>query len=219
MEFVIKNAIVKLGPSFSHTIVCGNVNYGLIKQICDSISPNIKIIKMNANNITINDYNNFFYDIGFWNLFQGNKVLIYQEDSIIFKNNIENFLQYDYIGAPWYLEKMDYPCVGNGGFSLRNPKLMIDILSDTSNFNKYSNSTSKKHTSGVMLDHIAEDSFFSICLFKLRVGNIPDPITATYFSTETIVNAESFGGHQFWYNDKNWTARVNKLIEEYKGMK
>jgi hypothetical protein len=53
----------------------------------------------------------------------------------------------------------------------------------------------------------------------LRVGNIPDAITATYFSTETIVNVESLGGHQFWYNDKNWTARVNKLIEEYKGIK
>ena len=37
----------------------------------------------------------------FWNLFASKKILIHQEDSIIFKNNINDFLKYDYIGAPW----------------------------------------------------------------------------------------------------------------------
>ena len=31
----------------------------------------------------------------------GEKILIYQDDTMLFHNSIEEFLKYDYIGAPW----------------------------------------------------------------------------------------------------------------------
>jgi len=46
IEFVLRNAIIKLGPTFSHTIVCGNSNYDMIQNICKDISENIKIINV-----------------------------------------------------------------------------------------------------------------------------------------------------------------------------
>ena len=215
VEFIIKNAIVKLGDSFTHTIVCGNVNYLMMKQICDNISPNIKIIKLEKNNITINDYNNLFYDLSFWDMFRGNKLLFYQEDTIIFKNNMNEFLQYDYVGAPWDLEpNPNFPSVGNGGFSLRNRSMLMDILRNKVDIPDV-NFINKKHKSGYVLENIPEDIFFSLSMLKLHVGNVPDPHVASYFSTENIVNKDSLGGHQFWLNDSSWVDRMNSLFQEY----
>jgi hypothetical protein len=216
VEFIIKNAIVKLGDSFSHTIVCGNENYSMMKQICDAISSEIKIIKLEKNNITINEYNNLFYDLSFWEMFYGNKLLFYQEDTIIFKNNIHEFLQYDYVGAPWDLEpKSNFPSVGNGGFSLRNRNMLMGIVRDRGEMNDF-NSVNKRHKSGTVLENIPEDIFFSLSLMKSGMGNVPDANVASYFSTENVVNKESLGGHQFWLYDRSWTDRMNSLFQEYR---
>jgi hypothetical protein len=45
LEFIIRNAINKLGNEWSFTVVCGNLNYEFIVELCANISPNIKIIK------------------------------------------------------------------------------------------------------------------------------------------------------------------------------
>jgi hypothetical protein len=53
--------------------------------------------------------------------------LIFQHDGFILNPDAwtDEFLQYDYIGAPWWY--MDDQNVGNGGFSLRSKKL-LDVL-------------------------------------------------------------------------------------------
>ena len=61
-------------------------------------------------------------DSSFWRRFYGEKLLIFQEDTIIFRKLDQKFLEYDYIGAP--LE--DYS-IGNGGLSLRSKSIMIKI--------------------------------------------------------------------------------------------
>ena len=55
-------------------------------------------------------------------------ILVVQWDGFVLNPSAwnHNFLNYDYIGAPW---KLDHRIVGNGGFSLRSFKL-IDILSN-----------------------------------------------------------------------------------------
>jgi hypothetical protein len=54
-------------------------------------------------------------------------MLIYQLDSILYYDNLEYFmsLNYDFIGAP---HNAPYRMCGNGGFSLRKIKQMINIL-------------------------------------------------------------------------------------------
>ncbi len=47
VEFLIRNAIYKLGEYWSHTIVCGTKNYQYISKIIGKISSNIRIIKTN----------------------------------------------------------------------------------------------------------------------------------------------------------------------------
>ena len=105
LEFLIRNTIIKL-PNWSHTIFCGNINYEFIVNMCNNISTNIKIIKLDINNLTTSMYSELLMTIDFWNNFIGEKILLYQEDSILFHNKIEEFLEYDYIGAPGIIPKM-----------------------------------------------------------------------------------------------------------------
>ncbi|MFZ2252573.1 MAG: DUF5672 family protein [Minisyncoccia bacterium] len=57
-------------------------------------------------------------------------VLIFQHDGFVLNARSWNdeFLNYDYIGAPWWY--MDSNNVGNGGFSLRSKKLLTLLQND-----------------------------------------------------------------------------------------
>lgn len=73
-------------------------------------------------------------DRNFWNQVLGEKVLIFQIDSIMCSNSrhkIDEYLQYDYIGAPWDPSWFSYgteQLVGNGGFSLRTRSKILELL-------------------------------------------------------------------------------------------
>ena len=57
IEFILRNAIIKLGKSWSFTIICGSTNFDFMKTLVSQISPNIKLIKCNIDNLDINYYN------------------------------------------------------------------------------------------------------------------------------------------------------------------
>lgn len=78
--------------------------------------------------------NRIFTNISFWQQIQGDKILFFQSDSIMCSNSphkITDYLQYDYIGAPWDYEVccgLKNVPVGNGGFSLRSRIKSIQLL-------------------------------------------------------------------------------------------
>jgi len=221
IEFLIRNTILKLGNSWSFTIICGNLNYTTIKEFCDTISTNIKIIKMEYDNININQYNNFFFDFNFWDLFIGKTLFIYQEDSIMFKNNFIDFIKYDFIGAPYYMGTTRDPMIpyhSNGGFSIRKKETLIKLLKTHISRIFFLN-VQWVHPNGEILDNPPEDTFFTgsmmrlECMGLMKDINYPNKVDAIRFSTDEIVDSNSFGGHQFWKNDKNWVKRMIKLID------
>ena len=130
LEFLLRNAIYKLGGKYwSFSVICGIDNYDYMVDLCSTISTSINVIKTNVNNLNQSSYSDLLSCKYFWNLLHGEKILIYQEDSCIFRNNIDNYLQFDYIGAPWPLTQNDNSYnVGNGGFSLRTRKIMLEII-------------------------------------------------------------------------------------------
>ena len=170
IELLIRNAILKLGSKWSFTVICGNLNYDFMQKICMKISTNIKIVKTNFNNLLPDDYNLFLSSLSFWNLLKGNKILIYQEDSFIFKNNVEDFIDYDYIGAPWPKNTNDTPnCVGNGGISLRTKQIMIDIINKVSIKNTEIHDTTKIYMKNNNLNNCPEDVYFSLNMQKFKI--------------------------------------------------
>jgi hypothetical protein len=215
IEFLIRNTIHKLGDEWSHTIVCGNLNYSMVCSICKNISNNIKIIKTDFNNLTQNEYNNYLLTTDFWNLLTGEKILIYQEDTCIFKQNINDFIHYDYIGAPFLKTNNDTPSqVGNGGLSIRTRQCMIDIINNFPKENTIIQSSTIPYMKYNKLDNIPEDVYFSINIHNYDKYIIADFDVAYDFSTEIIYNSTSFGGHKFWLNDINWNQRIEQLLHE-----
>ena len=79
LEFIIKTAILKLGNKWSHTVICGNINYDFMVMLCKKISNKIKIINIQFNNLTPSQYSSLLAETKFWDLLIGEKILIYQE--------------------------------------------------------------------------------------------------------------------------------------------
>lgn len=214
IEFLIRNAIMRLGIEWCYTVICGNLNYEFILEICNRISNNINIIKIEKDNINQSDYSKYLSSLSFWRQLKGEKILIYQEDSIIFKNNIRDFINYDYIGAPFPKNTNNTPnCVGNGGFSLRSKSKMIEIIEKISIENTVFNSSTKEYIKNANLDSPPEDVYFSKNMQELNIGVVADWNTALTFSMESIFNENSFGGHRFWISSDKWREHINKTYQ------
>jgi hypothetical protein len=175
------NICIKKFPFFDKKILFSNY---------DGSENDIEIKKVNVSSYV--DYNKFMVeDLNF--LIETDFVLIVQDDGYVINGNLweDDFLNYDYIGAPWPW----HFCCGNGGFSLRSKKFL-----EVSSTLKYE----KEHDE---YDCCPEDSF--LCLDKYKrnymVNNgikFADVQTALkfsfehpvlFFSNHTIKN--SFGFH------------------------
>ena len=209
IEFIIRNTILKLDNKWSHTIICGNKNYKLIKKICKKISPNIKILKTDFDNLKPSEYSKFLASNDFWDLLCGEKILIYQEDSFIFKDNINDFLEFDFIGAPFPKTENDTPnSVGNGGLSLRSKSIMKEVINtitmDETNFED----STLNYMTMTNLYIPPEDVYFSKNMQELKIGKVADWNQAFQFSSERIYNPDSFAGHKFWISNSNWKSQL-----------
>ena len=213
IEFIIRNNILKLGKNWSFTIICGNLNYDFITNLALNISKNIKVIKTNYDNLSQTSYSNLLASEYFWNLLHGEKILIYQEDSIIFKSNIEDFLEWDYIGAPWPQTQDDNEkCVGNGGLSLRTKKIMLEIIKKISLSESKFNESTINYMKNTGQTSGPEDVYFTLNMTKYNIGKLPDAKTASFFSTELIHNENSLGGHNFWLSTSLWKNYLFKHV-------
>lgn len=157
----------------------------------------INKVVFTSGNIDIQGYNNLMTNPNFWDLLKSKRVLIFQTDTALLHGNVEPFLKYSYIGAAYpqghatfNKNPIELVC-GNGGLSLRDPKLMKRICENP-------NPLFKK---------FPEDFFFSNHLTMLSKTN-PDIVfpqsieEASLFSSELIVNPNCFGTHAVYkYHD------------------
>jgi len=214
IEFIIRNAILKLGKKWSYTIICGNDNYEYINNIVDNIDKKIKIIRLDYNNVNNSEYSKLLTSKEFWNLFYGEKILIYQEDSLIFHDNISPFFNYDFIGAPFLKTTNDTPnCVGNGGLSLRTKCKMLEVIDKCKVENTNINSSTKYYMELFNLSYLPEDVYFSKNMQEYNIGDVADWNTSFEFSSEQIFNPNSFGGHKFWISNSNWQFFLKDLFK------
>lgn len=138
-----------------------------------------KIIMTNLykKNLTINDYNLLLTSKDFYNNINGENILIFQMDTCLCSNSkfkLEDFLNYDYVGAPW-IDKNIINKVGNGGLSFRKKIKILKHL-DTYKYNPKE----------------PEDIYFS----KSNILKFPSTEKASYFATEHLFNPYSIGLHK-----------------------
>ena len=74
---------------------------------------------------TRSDYNYMITKAEFWEpLLKYDRILSCEHESGILKYGVDEFLEWDYIGAPWPFQEHG----ANGGFSIRNPKAMVKTI-------------------------------------------------------------------------------------------
>lgn len=209
IEFLIRNTILKLDNSWSHTIICGNLNYEFITNMCNEISPNIKIIKTDFDSLTLSEYNKFLTSVDFWNLLAGEKILIHQEDSIIFNNNISKFIHFDFISAPLSISENDTNFfIGNNGISIRTKKIMLEIINKIGIEKSILNSENILNTS-----FPSEDIYFYKNMRELKIGNVADWNSSFLFSSSEVSNnPNSFSGYKFWLSNNEWKKRMISFV-------
>tara|TARA_R110000772_G_scaffold2410_4_gene8520 strand:- start:19910 stop:20593 length:684 start_codon:yes stop_codon:yes gene_type:complete len=130
------------------------------------------------------DYSRILKDSEFWNDIDEEHILVFQHDSFVLRSGIEEFLDYDYIGPPWYWangehqdnrykDLTDFQKGGNGGFSLRKKSAMVNIINSNPP------------------DYEYEDMYFSNALSK----DIPLE-TKQRFAVESMFYENPLGVHQ-----------------------
>lgn len=130
----------------------------------------------------------------FWiDLMDYERVLIFQMDSGILRSGIEEFYEWDYVGAPCYNFYMGQT-VQNGGLSLRNPKIMEYIcrmygwncdIDDLMAVGYYSTAS-----------FFAEDVFFCCKMIKHSIGKLASIEASKRFSCEVKYELGTFGYHR-----------------------
>lgn len=190
LKYVIYNFMYLLAPQgWSLHVFCSVDNYELVNKIRKKMNLHIHILP--KNNLTETEYNNLLTSEQFYNEFddQVKYLLIFQTDTILLKDNIEEFFKFDFIGAAWSFN----PNKGcNGGLSLRNRQKMIEIC--------------KSHKCNEN-----EDGFFSYT-HENMLNLVPTLQDKNNFSMETIWCDDPMGMHRA-FGHQSSDDNMKKLLE------
>lgn len=160
----------------------------------DVEAEGIDVVKINK--LDYEGYNRFVA-MDLWQHTSSEYVLLVQNDGYITDGSLwtEEFLKYDYIGAPWppatqYTKDGVEVRVGNGGFSLRSRKLLRAPINLGIEFTDMG--TGFWHEDGFLCVHYRKE------LENFGIKFAPVELAAQ-FSTELQVpeTRKSFGGHKY----------------------
>lgn len=186
LEFLIHNILENLDERWTLLIFHGTKNKEyldtIVERLTDEQQKRITFRSLGTDNLDYRAYCSLLTSIDFYKSLPTEILLFVQTDSMIIprnKNNVYQFLEYDYVGAPWSGEAhspFSSAGVGNGGFSLRRRSAMIVTLQE----HPYTDRPG------------GED-----CHISKFVAYKPTLMKAMEFSTESLL-WESFGLHAPW---------------------
>jgi len=182
LEFVLRNFLSTLDSDF--LIFCGNVNKEFCIHLLDGplaeYKSRIRLVHLNIDTMRASEYSTLLCKhLTIYNEIHTDYFLLFQTDTMLFpryKDRLNDFFQYDYVGAPWNNDR--FGGVGNGGLSLRKKSKMLEILETVT----YSGEP--------------EDIYF--CNNILVDLHRPTMEQAKRFSVEEVFYPQSFGCHQPW---------------------
>jgi len=193
--FSIRQSLSKLRPERRIRFIAPE---GINKEFYNSSFPGIEFDHYPPDFFnSIEGYNYLLLSADFYKGYSNYEfVLIHQADAILLADDLDHWCAqgYDYIGAPWpaglEVKLSRGEClpadlvtlrayVGNGGLSLRRTSAILKLLED---YEKELQDYCKYGFEGFVGRN--EDVFFS-CIGQLsKYFAIPDPVTASLFSTE-----------------------------------
>jgi hypothetical protein len=79
------------------------------------------------------------------------------------------------------------------------------------------NSSTIDYATGNKLTIFPEDVYFTKNMEDFNIGLLADRTSASYFSTECVLNNDSFAGHNFWICDTDWKQRIyDNVVVQFK---
>jgi hypothetical protein len=143
-------------------------------------------------------YNMLLTDKNFWNQIPFDKILLFQHDSRLLRDGIEEFSEWDFIGAPWKFQNHG----GNGGLSLRSKAAMLDIISSNPPYIYPSD------------DHGNEDVWFCNRMKDHTKWKMAPREVCQKFAVESIYQEGTLGAHAI---DKYLTPiECSTILNQYK---
>lgn len=171
------------GTSAQLYIFHGDANSGHVQDIIKDWK-NVNLINIHVDNLQPHPYahSKFCLDPSLWETFNSEFVLTMTTTSLLRRRIDDHFFSYSYVGAPWNTPTDGPEAVGNGGFSLRNNKDIIQACKNI-DFDKSYQTT-----------RALEDILISRELLRLK-KNIPSKKEALGFSVETVYEEDPVGCH------------------------
>lgn len=166
---------------------------------------------LNRSNLPIQDYNEMLVSTSFWeHRVTADHVLLTQTDAWLCSNpklDINEYLIYDYVGAPWHENQLGgiSNLVGNCGLCLCNRKAMLNLC------RKIPFKTFRKKYNTEAID----------LYFSTYILNKPSSIVAQAFSVENVWFASPVGVHKPFLLDKDILKELEKhcsgvsILENY----
>ena len=200
-KLVLNNFLTNLDERWDFLIVCGLLNKDFLIDLIETNfkehTHRITIHQLNIENFISNHYSNFMMEPFLYELIPTETFITFQLDTLIsakYKEYVYNFIQYDYVGAPWGFA-WNHESVGNGGLSLRKKSVILNVIKNSNPEEKETN----------------EDIFFSDKILT----NKPSVEVAKLFSVETIFSEKSFGIHSCYkYLAPDELSKISEYIPE-----
>ena len=183
-EFCVRNVMYHLGNTWNLLVLHSTGPLGNEQYVRRSLLGLTNVSFQAADSVTDGDsYNTLVKGPSFWKNLEDrgiSKVFIFQTDSIMIRHGIEEFLHWDYIGAPWNMQRgaasgvwlkryqrsgILLEGVGNGGTSLRTVSVMLKIAE------KYANKGNGGFNEDTFFAHNCEKMSREMNKFKSKSSN------------------------------------------------
>lgn len=189
LEFCIRSALHFLEKDWGLQIFVGKDNLDFVTKLTEQWGG-VKIVNLNVSDLTARQYNQFKRSAELWQQVQSEHVLWIEPDCILRRRGVEEYLSYDYVGAPWGPGQAISPAcrVGNGGLSVRRRSAMLSVAEQANP------------------DHLLfapEDMYFSVNMHLANCAvkgafNLPSFEVARKFAVETVYHPDPVGLHKTW---------------------
>ena len=223
-EFCVRNVMYHLGSTWDLLVLHSTGPLGNEQFVRRSLFGLPNVTFKAADSVTDGDsYNKLLKSSSFWQNLKDSgvsKIFLFQTDSIMLRHGIDEFMQWDYIGAPWHMQEgaasgawlqrfqrngILLEGVGNGGVSLRTVSMMLKISE------KYSNKGSNAFNEDTFFAHncekLSKDATLdgdgckladrkSAYSFAVEIPLAPESVNMTIasFQSQTISNSSDMVG-------------------------
>ncbi len=175
LPVVVRNHLFFTDPDFGLTIMCGADNEAWLRR--ELAGFNIRWVLLPHKIDCHDDFSRLMLSPWFYEQVPYRKFLQFQHDTLLCRHGIREFVEFDWIGAPWP-EGTGPAWGGNGGLSFRDTRKCFDAL--------------PQQCKGVW-----EDVYFSLELNR-RGARVCSREEGMKFSVESMFSLSPFGVHNCW---------------------